>query len=57
MGNNKKKYDDVKATAAARRKKEIEFYGKLVSRRTSCVHKTKKDYNRKNNKKIDIDND
>lgn len=56
MGN-KKKYDDVKATAAARRKKEIEFYGKLVSRRTSCVHKTKKDYNRKDNKKINLDND
>lgn len=56
MGN-KKKYDDVKATAAARRKKEIEEYGKLVTRRSSIAHKSPKDYNRKNNKKIDLDND
>lgn len=35
----------------ARRKQEIEQYGKMVSLRPSVVHKSKKIYNRKNNKK------
>lgn len=49
------KYDSVKDAARARRKREIELYGKLVSRRPSSVHKSKKDYSRKRSKSINLD--
>lgn len=54
---NKKKYSSVKASAKARRETEIRLHGKLVSRRMSVVHKSKKDYNRRTNKQINIEND
>lgn len=55
MKKRKKKYDGVKAAARARREEEIRRYGKLVSYRVSSVHKSKKEYNRKDNKIIDLD--
>lgn len=36
----------------ARRENEIKEYGKLLSLRPGKVHKSKKDYSRKENKKI-----
>lgn len=51
----KKKFNSVTAAAKARRDEEIKLYGKLVSRRASVTHKSKKDYNRKNNKIINLD--
>lgn len=50
----KKKFDIVKASSNARRIAEIEKYGKLISRRPSSVHKSKKAYNRQDNKKIEF---
>lgn len=47
----KKTKTNTKFAEAARRQNEIDTYGKLVSLRPSCVHKSKKTYNRKNNKK------
>ena len=49
-GNKKKKYNSVKTASMTRRVREIELYGKLVSQRPSVVHKSKKDYNRRDNK-------
>jgi len=51
----KKKFNSVTAAAKARRDEEIKLYGKLVSRRASVTHKSKKDYNRKDNKIINLD--
>ena len=51
----KKKFNSVTAAAKARRDEEIKLYGKLVSRRASVTHKSKKDYNRKYNKIINLD--
>ena len=55
----KKQYTTLKARLKADREKEIEQYGKQVSMRPSKVHKSKKDYDRKQNKMAekDIDND
>ena len=55
MKKRKKKYDELKSAARARREEEIKRYGKLVSYRASSVHKSKKDYNRKDNKIVDLD--
>ena len=46
----KVKYDSARTAARVRRKLELEKHGKLVSRRASVAHKSKKDYNRKGNK-------
>ena len=50
-GNDEKTKTNTKFAEAARRQNEIHTYGKLISLRPSCVHKSKKTYNRKNNKK------
>ena len=42
-----------KLAEKARKDKELETYGKLLSLRPGKVHKSKKDYDRKKNKKID----
>ena len=55
MGKIKKKYNSIKAAAKARRNREIELHGKLISLRASSVHKSKKDYDRKQNKNINLD--
>ena len=57
--NKKKQFNSVKALLKADREKEIEQYGKQVSMRPSRVHKSKKDYDRKQNKlaEKDVDND
>ena len=57
--NKKKQFSSVKALLKADREKEIEQYGKQVSMRPSRVHKSKKDYDRKQNKlaEKDVDND
>jgi len=47
----KRKTSNFNFEEAARRKHEIEQYGKLVSLRPSIVHKSKKTYNRQQNKK------
>lgn len=44
-----------KLAEKARRDKELETYGKLLSLRPGKVHKSKKDYDRKKNKKIDYE--
>ncbi len=46
-----RKIDKTKFSEEARRKDEIASYGKMVSLRCSCVHKSKKDYNRQEHKK------
>lgn len=46
-----RKMDKTKFSEEARRKDEIASYGKMVSLRCSCVHKSKKDYNRQEHKK------
>lgn len=46
----KHQFSSVIALLKAEREKEIESYGKQVSRRPSKVHKSKKDYDRKKNK-------
>ena len=55
----KKQFSNLKSLLKADREKEIEQYGKQVSMRPSKVHKSKKDYDRKQNKMAekDIDND
>ena len=55
----KQKFSSVKALLKANREKEIEQYGKQVSMRPSKVHKSKKDYDRKQNRMAekDVDND
>lgn len=47
----RRKIDKTKFSEEARRKDEIASYGKMVSLRYSCVHKSKKDYNRQEHKK------
>lgn len=44
--------DYVKAVKRADREFEIEEYGKIISFKPSKVHKSKKTYSRKGNKKI-----
>lgn len=46
----KKQYTTLKSLLKADREKEIEQYGKQVSMRSTKVHKSKKDYDRKKNK-------
>ena len=46
-----RKIDKTKFSEEARRKDEIASHGKMVSLRCSCVHKSKKDYNRQEHKK------
>lgn len=55
----KRHFSSVKALLKADREKEIEQYGKQVSMRLSKVHKSKKDYDRKQNKMAekDVDNE
>lgn len=48
---NKQKTNNFHFVEDARRKHEIEQYGRLLSLRPSVVHKSKKVYDRKNNKK------
>lgn len=57
--NKKQQFSSVKALLKADREKEIEQYGKQVSMRPSKVHKSKKDYDRKQNRMAekDVDND
>ena len=47
----RRKIDKTKFSEEARRKEEISSYGKMVSLRCSCVHKSKKDYDRQEYKK------
>lgn len=47
----KKRNQNLKFAESARRKNEIEQYGRLLSLRPSVVHKSKKNYNRQKNKK------
>ena len=51
----KKQFSSVKALLKADREKEIEQYGKQVSMRPSKVHKSKKDYDRKQNRMAEKD--
>ena len=53
------KFSNLKSLLKADREKEIEQYGKQVSMRPSKVHKSKKDYDRKQNRMAekDVDND
>ena len=46
--------DYVIATRKANRELEIAMFGKQVSMCKTCTHKSKKVYDRKKNKKIDI---
>lgn len=46
----------LKFAEKARRDQELEKYGKLVSLRPGITHKSKKDYNRQEFKKIDYEN-
>jgi len=59
MGKKKKKklFNSHKAQKAANRKAEIEEHGKLISLRPGKVFKSKKEYNRKNNKVKEQDYD
>ena len=47
----KRKNKNFKFEEDARRKQEIEQYGRLLSLRPSVVHRSKKTYNRQENKK------
>lgn len=51
----KKQFSNLKSLLKADREKEIEQYGKQVSMRPSRVHKSKKDYDRKQNKMAEKD--
>ncbi len=53
------KFCNLKSLLKADREKEIAQYGKQVSMRPSKVHKSKKDYDRKQNRMAekDVDND
>ena len=53
----KKKFSNLKSLLKADREKEIEQYGKQVSMRPSKVHKSKKDYDRKQNRMAEKDVD
>lgn len=55
MGKKRKAYNSVNTASNARRNREIELHGKLISLRASVVHKSKKDYNRQRNKRINLD--
>ena len=57
--NKNQKFTTLKARLKADREKEIEQYGKQVSMRPSKVHKSKKEYDRKQNKMAekDVNND
>ncbi len=46
----KMQFSSVKALLKADRELEIETHGKQISMRSSRVHKSKKDYDRKKNK-------
>lgn len=46
--------DYVKAVKKADREREIAQHGKLISTRPTKAHQSKKVYNRRNNKNIDI---
>jgi hypothetical protein len=52
---NKQKFSNLKSLLKADREKEIEQYGKQVSMRPSKVHKSKKDYDRKQNRMAEKD--
>jgi hypothetical protein len=47
--------DYIKAVKKADREIEIAKYGKLISMRPTSIHKSKKAYDRKRNKKITFD--
>lgn len=47
--------DYIKAVKKADRELEIAQYGKLISTRPTKIHQSKKAYNRRNNKNIDLD--
>ena len=47
--------DYIKAIKKADREEEIAKYGKQISMRPTSIHKSKKAYNRKNNKRIEIE--
>lgn len=51
----KKQFSNLKSLLKADREKEIEQYGKQVSMRPSKVHKSKKDYDRKQNRMAEKD--
>lgn len=51
MKAKKKKNNNLAYAQDARRKTEIEQHGKLLSLRPSVTHKSKKTYDRKENKK------
>jgi hypothetical protein len=46
--------DYIKAVKKADREREIALHGKVISTRPTKTHQSKKAYNRKNNKNIDI---
>ena len=49
--------DYINAVLKANREREIELHGRQVSMRGSVSHKSKKDYNRKEGKRVDFPND
>ena len=51
----KKQFSNLKSLLKADREKEIEQYGKQVSMRPLKVHKSKKDYDRKQNRMAEKD--
>ena len=51
----KPKYDAIKTACRASRERELSMYGRLVGRKPSRAHKSKRDYDRKRNKHIDIE--
>ena len=56
MKNKKKTYNHIKNACKAHREAEIALYGKIISIRPSVVHKSKKKYNRKKDRKnINLD--
>lgn len=52
MNRNKRKYDSIKIACQIDRQRELEKYGRIVSMRPSIAHKSKKGYNRQQNKNI-----
>lgn len=51
MGNRKKKNQGLLFAQDARRKQEIAQHGRILSMRPTVAHKSKKLYDRKQNKK------
>lgn len=51
INRDMKSNNGYKFAESARRANEIKQYGKILSLRPSCTHKSKKDYNRNNKKK------